>query len=155
MARGRKPMPTRRAKLHGNRKRKDELELKVPEGWPKKPDYFDDIASEEFDWICSTLDKMDMLTVADRPSIEQYCYSYSEFRKAVDHVKRYGVLLIDPKTNFPKVNPMMRVLRQHQDNCRKYLIEFGFTPSARARISMDFNKSQPTGDDFDTFLKVV
>lgn len=151
--RGRIPQPTKQAKLHGNRKRKGEKEIATPEGWPEKPDYFDDIASKEFDWLCATLSEMGMLTPADRQAIEQYAYSYSEFRKAVDHLNKYGVMLIDPRTQFPKQNPYVKHMRVHQEICRRYQVEFGLTPAARARISLDASRAD-SGDDFDSFVKL-
>lgn len=49
---------------------------------------------------------------------------------------------------FSRRHEWDRVRERNMEACRKWLVEFGLTPSSRARVQVE----EEVKDDFDTFL---
>lgn len=148
-------MPTAIRELRGNfdkdPQRRNKREPKPPKGIPKPPTYLDRMAKHEWRQTCKLLDAMGVLTEADRSALTLYCQTFSEWRKAIAYCDKYGAWTIgkDSIGNTTTTrNEWDRIRERSADACRKWLIEFGLTPSARTRLQV----SQDTKDDFDVFL---
>ena len=80
-----------------------------------------------------------------------YCQTFSEWRKAVDMCQEHGawsVTFDDNGIPDTKRNQWDSVREKTQEACRKWLVEFGLTPSARTKLEVETK----TADDFDQFL---
>lgn len=147
MTRGRQPKPETLAWLSGNRKRIYKVEPNAPDGAPICPDYLDAIAKQEWIEITSILSEMGLLSKADKTAIEFYCESYSRFRKAQEMVVKVGAVILSPNQKVPMINPYHTILRQAEKDCTQLLLQFGLTPSARARMGQDIRNQHDKLDD--------
>ncbi|MDB4793007.1 phage terminase small subunit P27 family [bacterium] len=139
MPKGRPPRPSKiQVELRGDpsKRRKNMTEPDAPRGWPVCPQHVEDdpIACEEWKSVCTQLDSMDLLSTTDARSIELYCLTYSRFRAAQEQVRKHGDVLLLGQNKYPQVSPFYTCMNRYHDDCRKWLIEFGCTPSARARM---------------------
>ncbi len=155
MVRGRKPMPSAIKELRGdydkNPQRRNKKEPKPPSGIPNAPRYLDRLAKNEWRQTCKLLAAMNVLSSADRSALTFYCQTYSEWRKAIAYCEKYGAWTIGKDSNGNTTttrNEWDRIRERCADSCRKWLIEFGLTPSARTRLQV----TEETKDEFDVFL---
>lgn len=134
---GRIPKPAAINDLKGDThgRRKKNQEPIPPTGRPHCPDYLGLIAKAEWQNICDQLDKMSLLSTADRAALELYCQAYERYRDAEAKVRQFGEVIISPAQKFPMVSPYAVAMNRNLDVCRRLLIEFGLTPAARARVA--------------------
>lgn len=145
MAKGRIPKPQNMAFLSGNFKRAKKVEPQALEGVPQPPDWLDEIGTKEWWAITGILNQMGLLSRADSTAIECYCEAYSRYRKAQAVVAKTGPVILSPNKQYPMVGPHHSVLRQALKDVKSFLIEFGLTPAARARMGQEIKPS--SGDN--------
>ena len=153
--RGRKPKPTTLKILEGNpgkRSLKDHEPLAATE-IPECPEFLDDEARAEWFRMAKLLQDMGLLTRADRAALAAYCTAYSRWVTAERQVQRLGTIVKSPLKNFPMKSPYLTVADQALENMRKFMVEFGLTPSSRSRIRMP--EGSRAGDEFDAFLETA
>lgn len=155
MAKGRKPKPTAVHELNGsydiNPKRRNKSEPKPPSGRPVAPRYLDRLAKNEWRQTCELLEKMGVLSLADKSALTLYCQTFSEWRKAIVYCDKYGAWTIGKDGNGNTTttrNEWDRLRERSAESCRKWLVEFGLTPSARTRLQV----TEETKDEFDLFM---
>lgn len=155
MVRGRKPMPSAVHELRGDYdkdpQRRRTNEPKPPEGNPDPPDFLDDYGKQEFEFVCRIMRSMNILSLADTSALSMYCQTFSQWRQAVDMCAKYGSWNVgkDSKGNpITTRNEWDRIREKSADSCRRWLIEFGLTPSSRTRLQV----TEEVKDDFDAFL---
>lgn len=129
MVRGRTPVPDALNDLKGDpgKRRRHQVSVVLPTGTPEAPDYLCDVARELWKELVSQMAAMHVLTLADATALTACCEAWARYREAADYVRQYGV-----------VNPMYKVVAktiiENHAIVAKYLLEFGFTPAARARM---------------------
>jgi P27 family predicted phage terminase small subunit len=152
MTRGRKPKPTTLKLLAGNPGRRplNDDEPAPPRGRPDCPDLLkdDEEARAEWDRVCSDLDRMGILCEVDRPSLAAYCVTYSRWVEAERHVQKHGMMVKSPNKGVPMPNPFLWVATSSMGDMRKWLTEFGLTPSSRSRIRVGPNRQASPLDQF-------
>lgn len=155
MPRGRPPTPKKLNDLKGEpgRRRRYESEPDPPDGVPDCPDHLDEIAREEWASVCGHLQSMGLLSSADRTAIELYCISYSRYRRAVENCQKFGDVILGSNKRVPMISPYATIQNQVFEQCRKLLVEFGLTPSARARMRVSDGKK--SSNKWDGLLNVV
>ena len=151
--RGRKPKPTTLKILNGNPGRRplNAREPLAPAEVPDCPDFLDEEAKAEWFRMAKILLDMGLLTRADRAALAAYCTAYSRWVTAERQVQRLGTIVKSPEKNFPMKSPYLTVADQALETMRKFMVEFGLTPSSRSRIRVPENSR--AGDEFDAFLK--
>jgi len=151
--RGRKPKPTVLRVLEGNPGRRplNDREPQAPAEVPECPDFLDDEARAEWFRTAPMLQKMGLLTPADRAGLAAYCVAYSRWVAAERQVQRLGTIVKSPLKNFPMKSPYLTVADQALETMRKFMVEFGLTPSSRSRIRVPEDRGAM--DEFDTFLE--
>ena len=156
MPRGRIPQPKALNDLKGDpgKRRRNTTEPTPPRDWPDKPDYLDPVASVEWDSVVDLLDNMGLLSSADRAAIEMYCSAYSRYRAAEDNVRKFGEVLVSPKNRYPMVSPYVTTMNRNLETCRKFLLEFGLTPAARARMRTAITKDTGT-DELTGYMRIA
>jgi P27 family predicted phage terminase small subunit len=134
--RGRKPKPQIIRHLEGNpgKRRLNNREPSPPAGIPRCPKYLDDEAKAEWFRTCKVLKDMGLLTLADRTALAAYCVVYSRWLKAEEQVQKFGPIVKSPEKGFPLKSPYLVIADQALETMRKFMIEFGLTPSSRSRI---------------------
>ena len=150
--RGRKPKPTTIKDLEGNPGKRaiNDREPVPPVGLPDCPDFLTDEARAEWFRVASVLKEMGLLTRADRSALAAYCTAYGRWVAAERQVQKYGTIVKSPEKNFPMKSPYLTIADQSMEAMRKFLVEFGLTPSSRSRIKVPARGDGP--DEFEVFL---
>ena len=151
--RGRKPKPTTLKILDGNpgRRPANDREPQAPVEVPDCPDFLDEEARAEWFRMAKVLRDMGLLSLADRTALAAYCVVYSRWVTAERQVQRLGTIVKSPQKNFPMKSPYLTVADQSLETMRKFMVEFGLTPSSRSRIRVP--EASRAADEFDAFLE--
>lgn len=149
---GRKPTPTVLKIREGNPGKRaiNDSEPVAPQETPSCPDFLDEVAREEWARISEILSEMGLLSTADRAALAAYCTVYSRWVHAEEQVKKYGTIVKSPEKGFPMKSPYLTVADQAMETMRKFLVEFGLTPSSRSRIRV--GGKSVAEDEFDAFV---
>ena len=117
---GRKPKPTKLKVLEGNpgKQRLPKGEPEPISDIPTPPEHLDDLALSEWHRLADGLHSMGLLYEVDRVAFASYCRAYSAWVRAV--------LAQDDDRASDAEKQML-----------KFSVEFGMTPSARARLAID------------------
>ncbi len=152
--RGRKPKPTQLKVLDGNPGRRplNDREPQPPKEVPDPPEFLNDEGRAEWFRTTAALKEMGLLSKADRAALSAYCTAYSRWVAAEEQVSKFGTIIKSPDKGFPMKSPYLTIADQAMETMRKFLVEFGLTPSSRSRIRVPPGAS--VGDDLDSFLGV-
>jgi len=93
---------------------------------------------------------MKLLSRADRSALAAYCTAYGRWVTAEAQVQKHGTIVKSPDKGFPMKSPYLTVADQSMETMRKFLVEFGLTPSSRSRIKVPDRGDEP--DEFEIFL---
>jgi len=138
---GRKPKPTKLHELNGNpsklSREKIEKGIKPDPTMPKIPWWLDYHARKEWERICPELQRLGLLTKIDRAALAGYCMAYSRWQRAErELVKGFTYEYRDKDFQTKRTNkPEVVIARDALNQVRAFCVEFGLTPSARARMS--------------------
>src|SRR3990172_2095863 len=151
--RGRKPKPTVLRAIEGNPGKRplNDREPKPPEGTPDCPEYLDEHGKAEWFRLVPILKQMRVFTEVDRTALAAYCTAFSRWIHAEAQVKKYGTIVKSPEKGFPMKSPYLCVASEAMEAMRKFMVEFGLTPSSRSRLRVP---DQPdAAREFDIFLE--
>ncbi len=155
--RGPAPKPTKMKILHGtdraDRRAKNEMDPKVAELLPKPPVYFDECAKKIWAKATRTLKDLDMLVEVDYELLQSYCYQLSLVERCATELQKPSEGLLIEFTNKAGAtnyvaNPYIKIYNDALKVSQSLAGQFGFTPSARSRISAP---TKGEGDGFDNF----
>lgn len=158
---GRRPLPSAIKKLRGNpgKRAHNTAEPKAPIGAPKMPAGLDKLAIAEWKAIVPLLLALGVLTQVDGKALAAYCMAYARWMEAHEEVQRLGLIVEEPIVGLRngelqelgaryKRNPAVSIEHEAMKIMKAYLVEFGLTPSSRARLRIE----KPTeADPFDAF----
>lgn len=141
-----KPKPTRFKILTGNPgKRALPKEPDVRSGLPVPPDHLDTYALEEWNRLAPGLHALGIFFDVDRGAFSAYCQAYSRWRHSEEELNKLAeknplnaLILKTVSGNFIQ-QPLIGIANKAMGDLVRYSIEFGLTPSARARITIDPN----------------
>ncbi len=162
MTRGRKPKPTALRLVTGNAgKRKiNKREPKPTGGAPTCPDFLSKEAKAEWKRVVPELDRLGLITAIDRAAIAVYCQLWG---RVVEAERALAVMaeadkitqgLLIKTTNGSEIqNPLVGVANKAMEAMLKMAVEFGMTPSSRARLVAGPITGEKRGDPFDDFLR--
>jgi phage terminase small subunit len=135
---GRKKRPLALVRAEGNPGKrklpKEDEEIKPVAGIPEPPGWFDDVALEEWNRVAVQLLNLGLLTHMDRASLVCYCEAWSGLTKA-------------------KTEDNDTLALKYSNEIKRWCVEFGMTPSARARMSVPGKGKDD--DEMETLLKRV
>ena len=151
--RGRKPIPTRLKVLNGNPGQRplNEGEPKPALGIPSAPPHLDGEALAEWDRVTAELHAIDLLTVADRPSLACYCVAWARWVQAETELAVEGPVLTAEGTGNSYQNPWLAVANRAMEQVRQFSALFGLDPSSRCRL--DVRPQGKEEDAIDQFLQ--
>jgi P27 family predicted phage terminase small subunit len=131
---GRKPTPAAVRKLSGNPgKRPLPAEIPVPAGLPHCPEHLTPEARAEWDRMIRELDAAGIITVLDRSALALYCTAWGRWVTAEKALKKKGPIITTKAGNIIQ-NPALSIANQAMTQMQRMLVEFGLTPSSRARV---------------------
>jgi P27 family predicted phage terminase small subunit len=134
---GRRPKPTKLKLLQGTQ-RSDRINRQEPDPKseiPSCPKHLQGEARREWKRITKELGALGLLTRVDRAAIAGYCDAYGRWAEAAAKLSEKGLLVKAP-SGYPILNPYLSIINSALDQMRKFLTEFGMTPSSRTRINV-------------------
>jgi P27 family predicted phage terminase small subunit len=143
---GRRPKPSALKALTGTPGHRplNENEPKPVACIPKCPKHLDKEARAEWRRITPELLKLQILTRVDRAALSAYCMAWSRWVDSETNLRKFGAVIKTPK-GYPIQNPYLGIANTAIDIMRRFLTEFGMTPSSRSRI----NVTQDPGESSD------
>jgi P27 family predicted phage terminase small subunit len=145
MARKTKPIALHLLEGNKNRLTKAEInkrlegEIKPNTDNIKKPDWLDESASKEWERVVDELVELGLMTNVDVSALAIYCDTYSKYVQATEKLNQ-GELVVEFTNKTGATNlvpsPYINIQNKYADIIKKFLNEFGLTPSARARLSL-------------------
>jgi len=150
---GRKPKPQALRLLQGNPGKRpiNTREPKPQRGMPGCPAHLDRIGKSLWRELSTELDRMEVLTLADRRALEQLCDTYALYRKArkeLDDGLTYESTTEDGAT-LRRRKPEVPIVAECSKRMRALMTDFGLTPASRAKVSIA--GTEPV-DPFEEFL---
>ncbi|OUB07825.1 terminase [Bacillus thuringiensis serovar yunnanensis] len=144
---GRKAKPIHLHLLEGNTNRltKEEIEqrleaeqrLQAKKDKVNPPEWLDSVAKKEFERIASELLELDVITNIDVNALATYCDAYSDYVGCTKIIQEEG-LLVEYTNKAAETNkvphPLLTKKKQLHEQMKALAVEFGLTPSARAKI---------------------
>jgi P27 family predicted phage terminase small subunit len=107
-------------------------------------------AQLEWNRISPLLIEMGVLSSVDVTALAAYCECFSQWVSATRMVRKVGAVIKTP-TGFPVVSPYVAIASKALDQMRKFLVEFGMTPSSRSRITASGKPLQAHGKHQDQY----
>jgi P27 family predicted phage terminase small subunit len=140
---GRPPVPTKILEARGSRwaERRDG-EVQFPPGAPGCPEWLSPEAKAEWKRVCADLEASGVLCRVDRAMLTAYCEAWAEFHEAEKEVQESG-RTYETVTGQRKVSPWVQVKNAASARLERLSQQFGFSPSARARVK---GPDRPAGD---------
>jgi P27 family predicted phage terminase small subunit len=146
MTRGRKPKPTHLKLIEGNPgKRPIRAGRTRPVTvMPEPPEHLNDDAREEWHRVAHGLYALRLLETVDRATLAAYCVAYARWVQAERAIAEMGKrdmltrgLMIKTSNGNAIQNPLVGTANKAASDMVRYAAEFGMTPSARVRLSVD------------------
>ena len=134
--RGRKPKPTALKKLEGNPGKRP---LNTHEPQPEKkapscPKWLDPEAKKEWRRLAPSMEKLGILTEADRTAFASYCQAYSRWKEAEEFMTRSGTTIFKTPSGYWQQLPQVSIAQTYLKIMNRIGEQFGLTPAARSRI---------------------
>ena len=134
--RGPRKEPSRLQELKGNPgNRKRTNEPKPVTTLQPPPDYLQGVSLKKWNELASVLEPAGLLTDADRDSLGMYCVFYEMYMKALEDVRRDGLIyeFHSKKQNrmMQATNPQAIAMGKIEASMLKIAQHFGMTPSTR------------------------
>jgi P27 family predicted phage terminase small subunit len=150
--RGRKPKPTRLKILQGNPGRRplNGSEPRPDCVVPRCPPHLKDEARKEWGRITADLRQLNLIARIDRPALAAYCMAWSRWIGAEKNIAQYGEVLISRETGIIYPSPYLAIANKAMEQMRRFLTEFGMTPSSRSRLSV--SPASQEISEFEAFL---
>ena len=140
---GRKPKPTAVKELEGNpgkralNKREPKPKTAVKRPWGlgqgEQRKFWDENAPE--------LERLSVLTGIDTAAFRLMAEHYAFAVQAAKELREGGELTVEGREG-PKKHPLLQALRDNSQMFKSYAVEFGMTPSARARLQLPDDAEQ-------------
>jgi P27 family predicted phage terminase small subunit len=137
--RGRRPKPTALKKLEGNpgKRKLNEDEPKLPPALPEPPGELTETALAEWERVAPALFEAKILTVADRAALAAYCQSWADWLEARQNLAAPDGFTQITEKGYEQQSAWVGIANTAMNNFMKIASEFGLTPSARTRLSVN------------------
>lgn len=138
--RGRKPTPTALRLLRGNPRRRPvnahEPKPAALAGDLAPPAWLDEAAQAEWSRVAPMLGRLGVLTETDADALAAYCEAFTTWKQATQRLRQFGMVVKRSKADgeLPVISPYVKIAHHAMQQMRAFLVEFGMTPSSRARI---------------------
>lgn len=127
--RGRKPKP---AGMSARRPERDESILASK--LPAPPKYLDVEARREWRRLGAQLLRARVFSDVDAPALALYCMAHSRLVEAQNQLEHFGSV-IDAPSGYLMPSPWLAIANKAHEQMNRLLVEFGMTPSSRARVT--------------------
>ena len=145
-----RPKPTGLRILQGNPGRRplnqNEPEPKAPTKVPSPPRFLGSEAKAEWRRVVKKLLDVGLYTELDRSALAAYCVCWDTWRQANKSLDENGLTVCAPTGHLRK-SPYLAIADRALVQMRAFFIEFGMTPAARSRLSVE-----PPLDEFGRWM---
>lgn len=153
---GRRPLPTAVKAAEGNRSKvaAEKLDSSHEPQFPKstsRPPYLDGEAAAEWDRVYPFLAEQGLITVADETALASYCTIFARWLENERELKKDD-LAIETEKGTIYQNPRVGISNTLMENMRKFMLEFGMTPAARAKLGS--GKANDPSEELRKFLEM-
>lgn len=138
--RGRTPKPAILARLAGDRRALKKNSVELPFAIPVAPDWLSAEAKAEWDELTPMLARMRVMTEADKIALAQLADTIARWKYVGEKLKHTYVLPVKDSSGEVvtfRRSPLVSIHMEYGLIIQKILIQFGLTPSARARLVND------------------
>ena len=146
-----KPTPTELKLIRGNPGRrplpKNEFKPEVKTKIPTAPKYLGQVGKKEWRRVAKHLIPVRLLTDMDLVSLAAYCEQFQIFVECAEKIKGSGLLIKSPN-GYPIQSPLVTTMQKAQAEMRKWIIEFGMTPSSRTNVKVPEKKEYDPQEEF-------
>ena len=141
--RGRKPKPTALKELAGNpgKRKSNAQEPSLRRAIPQCPKHLSAEAKREWKRMATELYNAGLLTNIDRSALAAYCQAWARWAQAERILAKKGTVILTSFGNLIQ-SPYLSIANTAVEQMRKFLTEFGMTPSSRSRV-----KALPGGSE--------
>lgn len=141
--RGPPPKPTKLKVLTGNPGKRP-LNKKEPEPKPAQklrcPSWMPADGKREWRRIVPELERLDLLKVLDVASLEMCCKAYATWLEHERIIEEEDSIMVvynkDGQPTYKQQHPAVSIAKSACETYRKFVAEFGLTPSARSRLQI-------------------
>ena len=143
---GRKPKPIETHIRNGNPSKIPLPEpVPVPRDRPAVPEHYDEDSTAYWNSFCDRVESMGVLTSFDAESMEMLVDSWRGYREMQAHVMEHGYVQFTKSGN--SISGYFAARNKLAQQITSLLIQFGFTPVARAQIARANMKPDEAEDD--------
>jgi P27 family predicted phage terminase small subunit len=130
----------------------------VPIENPTPPEHLTDDALAEWNRVIDLLVNLKLVTQIDRAALAAYCQAYGRWVQAERSLAEMAAkdkltrgLMIKTKSGNLIQNPLVGAANKAMADMMRYCVEFGMTPSSRARLQNPM--AGGSGNPFEAFTK--
>ena len=119
----------------GKRKLNDDAPKPPQVACLEPPTYLGRYGKEEWRRIATELQSQDLLTSWDWSAFATYCEAYDTWRKAQNHIRRNGWVMVTPK-GYEQQSPWVAILQKARKDIVTIGGLLGLNPADRGRLSL-------------------
>lgn len=156
---GRRPKPTALKKAEGNpggrKLNENEVESEPLSEDSPPPEHMSEQAKLAWCSIVENYAHTNVIQKTDELALEQLCETYADVRTLQEEIAITGMNIFSTNRSGVqniKRNPAVGTLAAARKDLRMWLVEFGLTPSARAKLHSENNNNNGEDDPFGDFL---
>jgi P27 family predicted phage terminase small subunit len=112
---------------------------------PSRADWLPAEAKREWSRIVPELERLGLLTVVDRGALHGYCQAWARAVAAEKVLTAHGLTFTTPN-GYVQQRPEVAIAQKSWQAVRAFAAEFGLTPSARSRLSVQKPEDDPEDD---------
>jgi len=152
--RGRKPTPTKLKLLRGNpgKRALTDNEPKPAPAIMPAPAHLSEEAQREWDRVVQLLEPLGLFSELDVGALSVYCSAFGRHVEAEEALKQYGAVIMSPN-GYPQQSPYVALANRAADQMLKALVEFGMSPSSRARVAAGETGAKDAVDPLEALRK--
>lgn len=150
---GRPAKPTALKELAGNpgKRALNKAEPKPTAKRPSCPKHLVGEARREWTRMSKQLFDLGLLTEIDRAALAGYCQAWARWVQAEEEMSKKDFKMISlTDSGYPVVSPWMGIATQAMKQMLRFLTEFGMTPAARSRVTVN---KESEADPYEEFLR--
>jgi P27 family predicted phage terminase small subunit len=149
--RGRRPKPTELKRLAGNPGKRplNQDEPTFTANAMRCPRHLTDEAKKEWRRVTRELQSAGLLTNVDRAALAAYCQAWANWVEAMQALEKEDKVCVTDK-GYAHPNPWVGIANKALEEMRRWMTEFGMTPSSRSRVKVE-KPAEP--DPFEEFVK--
>jgi P27 family predicted phage terminase small subunit len=136
MRTGRPPVPTQLKIIRGNpgRRALNKNEPRPVGDLAEPPAHFDGDLKDAWEYAIQHAPK-GLLKKIDASVLETWCTAHALHRRALNEVRRSGMLVLAPHTKLPVQSPWLPIVNKQALIMLRAVDHLGFSPAARSRIT--------------------